>query len=101
MVGAPNNAEGTDNWRGGMTWVGERGPELVNLPKGAQVIPNDRAMSGGSIRLGAIHIDARGTNLTEGQMLAIVRQSQAETVRYVKDNMGALVGSARSRTALR
>lgn len=35
------NALGTDNWRGGLSWVGERGPELVNLPMGAQVIPND------------------------------------------------------------
>lgn len=34
------NAMGTDNWRGGPTWVGERGPEIVNLPRGAQVIPN-------------------------------------------------------------
>jgi hypothetical protein len=22
------------------TWVGERGPEIVNLPRGARVIPN-------------------------------------------------------------
>lgn len=29
------------NSPGGMTLVGERGPELVNLPKGAQVFPND------------------------------------------------------------
>lgn len=34
------NAQGTDNWRGGPTWVGENGPEILNLPKGAQVIPN-------------------------------------------------------------
>jgi hypothetical protein len=32
-----HNANGTSNWRGGLTWVGERGPELVNLPKGSQV----------------------------------------------------------------
>lgn len=37
-----SNAMGTDNWRGGPTWVGERGPEIVNLPRGAQVIPNHR-----------------------------------------------------------
>jgi hypothetical protein len=37
MIGS--NANGTDNWRGGLTWVGERGPELVNLPSGSQVIP--------------------------------------------------------------
>lgn len=31
------NASGTDNWRGGLTWVGESGPELVALPQGSQV----------------------------------------------------------------
>ena len=31
------NAAGTYNWRGGLTWVGESGPELVGLPAGAQV----------------------------------------------------------------
>ena len=31
------NAGGTDNWRGGLTWVGENGPELVSLPKGSQI----------------------------------------------------------------
>ena len=33
-------ANGTNNAPGGMSLVGERGPELVNLPKGSQVIPN-------------------------------------------------------------
>jgi phage-related protein len=33
-------AKGTDNWRGGPTWVGEEGPEILNLPKGSQVTPN-------------------------------------------------------------
>jgi TP901 family phage tail tape measure protein len=40
--GIGSNANGTNDWQGGMTMVGERGPELVNLPKGSQVIPNDR-----------------------------------------------------------
>ena len=40
-----NNAAGTDFWRGGTTWVGEKGPELVNLPRGSQVIPNDESMA--------------------------------------------------------
>jgi hypothetical protein len=30
-------ATGTNNWRGGLAMVGERGPELVLLPKGAAV----------------------------------------------------------------
>jgi tape measure domain-containing protein len=34
------NAAGTDNWRGGWTWVGEKGPELLNLPRGSQILSN-------------------------------------------------------------
>lgn len=32
------NAGGNDNWRGGLTWVGEAGPELVALPAGSQIL---------------------------------------------------------------
>ena len=35
------NAKGTNNWRGGLTWVNEEGGELVNLPNGTQIIPHD------------------------------------------------------------
>jgi hypothetical protein len=35
-------ANGTNGAPGGMSLVGERGPEIVNLPKGAQVIPNHK-----------------------------------------------------------
>jgi len=43
------NAKGTDFWSGGDTWVGEEGPEIVRLPRGSQIIPNDKAMSKGGI----------------------------------------------------
>lgn len=39
MGGIGHAAAGNDNWRGGLSIVGEHGPELVNLPKGAQVSP--------------------------------------------------------------
>jgi len=35
----PGGASGFKNFRGGVALVGEEGPELVNLPKGADVIP--------------------------------------------------------------
>lgn len=38
----PKLASGANNFRGGMALVGEQGPELVRLPKGADVIPADR-----------------------------------------------------------
>lgn len=39
-------ADGTDYAPGGMAVVGERGPELVHLPRGSQVIPNHKIGSG-------------------------------------------------------
>ena len=39
-LGIPGHAEGTDNSPGGFHWVGEKGPELLNMRPGAQVIPN-------------------------------------------------------------
>lgn len=37
------NAGGTDNWRGGLTWVGESGAELVSLPRGSRVYSNQES----------------------------------------------------------
>jgi hypothetical protein len=37
----PGFATGVQNFRGGLAVVGERGPELVNLPRGSDVIPAD------------------------------------------------------------
>jgi tape measure domain-containing protein len=38
----PGFANGTNSAPGGLAIVGERGPEIVNLPKGSQVIPNNQ-----------------------------------------------------------
>ena len=35
-------ADGVQGFGGGLAIVGERGPELVNLPGGSSVIPNNR-----------------------------------------------------------
>lgn len=32
------NSTGNTNWRGGLTWVGENGPELTYLPRGTQIL---------------------------------------------------------------
>ena len=41
------NATGNDNWRGGLTWVGEAGPELVALPGGSQILNAQDSRMGG------------------------------------------------------
>lgn len=38
----PGFATGVENFSGGLAVVGERGPELVNLPRGSSVIPNNQ-----------------------------------------------------------
>ena len=38
-----NNATGTSYWKGGRTWVGEHGPEVVDLPKGSKVYPHTKS----------------------------------------------------------
>lgn len=41
-------AGGTDSAPGGPAWIGEDGPEIMNVPKGAQIIPNDVLRQGGN-----------------------------------------------------
>lgn len=50
-LGIPMLAKGTNFAPGGMAIVGEKGPELVNLPRGSQVIPNHElgSLGGGSV----------------------------------------------------
>jgi tape measure domain-containing protein len=44
----PQFANGVTNFSGGVALVGEKGPELVNLPRGSNVIPNNQIGSGGA-----------------------------------------------------
>ncbi len=64
------NAQGTDYWRGGLTWVGEKGPELIDLPRGSKVFSNEKSMeiingkgnSGSNNSNFTIHIDNFNNN---------------------------------------
>ncbi len=40
-LGIDKNAMGTNFFGGGLSWVGEDGPELVGMPRGSQVVPNN------------------------------------------------------------
>ena len=50
----PGNATGTSYFEGGLSWVGEQGPELVSLPRGTQIYNNreSRAMSSKTVNIG-------------------------------------------------
>ena len=40
----PALAKGTDNWRGGVVQVHERGGEIIDLPQGTRVYPHDESV---------------------------------------------------------
>ncbi|PDT68575.1 hypothetical protein CO683_15315 [Bradyrhizobium ottawaense] len=93
LVGA--FASGTNFAPGGMSLVGENGPELLNIPRGSQVIPNDvlRAGVGGGVTAPVtISIDARGADeagltrvqLQLAQLKAELPARVVETVRRAK-----------------
>ena len=89
------NAGGTDNWRGGLSWVGEDGPELVNLPRGAQVIPHGPSMAmaanqnSGGITIGSITIQAgsekEGAAAARGFVTELNRHFPAAMERYQRN----------------
>ena len=69
----PYNAVGTDNFPGGVTWVGENGPEQVYLPRGTQILnAQESRMTGGDVFY--ITIEAR----TIQEFQDIVRMAQAQ-----------------------
>ena len=41
LNGVGHNASGTNDWRGGLTYVHEQGGELINLPQHTQIVPHD------------------------------------------------------------
>lgn len=49
ILGIPGFAGGVENFRGGLAVVGEAGPELVRLPRGSDVIPNEEAFGSQAI----------------------------------------------------
>ena len=47
-INLPRFAKGVKNFEGGAAIVGEEGAEIVNLPRGSDVIPNNKISSAGS-----------------------------------------------------
>ena len=82
-------ANGTVNAPGGMAWVGERGPELVNLPRGSQGIPAHRAQSMGGSGV-TVNVDARGS--------ADPAAVRAQVEQGILQAAPAIIAAAQSRT---
>lgn len=58
------NAIGTRNWRGGLTWVGETGPELVNLPRNSRIYSNSDSMALAGAGAGGVNVTVNVANVS-------------------------------------
>ena len=70
------NAKGTKNWRGGLTWVNEEGGELMNLPNGTQIIPHD---------LSEVMVKEHARNVGNGMTVNIPKLADTIVVREDAD----------------
>jgi len=89
MGSVGHNAAGTPSWRGGLTWVGEFGPELVNLPRGSQVYSHyqSQGVSGGqTVQVGPIYV--QGSVISERDLVDAVTDGLR---RKARDNGGRLL----------
>ncbi|MBN7773167.1 hypothetical protein [Clostridium aminobutyricum] len=63
-----NKALGTSYWKGGLTYINERGGEIVDLPNGSKIIPadkSDRLLSGNGVSFGNVYITAKGVTASQ------------------------------------
>ena len=72
-------ASGTEYTTGEEAWVGEHGPELVRLPQGSRVVPNNAVKSGsGTVNVFYCTIDAREVD----DFNKVVKLAQQESQAY-------------------
>ena len=92
----PKFAGGTDSAPGGMAVVGEQGPELVNLPRGSQVIPNAAIAGAGGSIVYSPAIDARGASVDAVARLAQILAEDRAT--FASRTVATIQQARRGRT---
>ena len=76
-------AHGTNFFKGGTALVGERGPEIVNLPRGTQVIPNNQISTTNNNNTSTINLNFPNVRTfdkftVETQIMPLIRESISE-----------------------
>jgi tape measure domain-containing protein len=80
----PKNARGTRNWKGGLSWVGEQGPELINIPEGADIYSNPESVA----MTTPITSSTINNNKTEGDIYnvsVIINPDSIEQIKSIHD----------------
>lgn len=107
LLGLGGHADGTDSSPGGWKWVGERGPELMNVSRGSTVLSNANIrrltsmpampQSGATVHQ-HFHLDARGAVMTEDLVASMRDYSDAVGTRAAQ--AGAALGKQQVMTRL-
>ena len=86
------NATGTNNWRGGLTRVNEKGGEIMNLPRGTQIIPHDISLAMAKNSSGAtvinFNFENKGTIVGSNGMKEFAKTVSTEIARTTGLAMG-------------
>lgn len=84
------NASGTDNWQGGLTYVHEKGGELMNLPSGTQIIPHDKSLN-------AMYNKGKqasgGVSVTVGKIADTIMVNDQVDVEHLADTVANTIAS--------
>jgi hypothetical protein len=90
VLGVPAYRRGTTNHPGGFAVVGEAGPELVNLPQGAQVFPNNGFGSAIAPQMG-VQVAENETTKTDEMPYgdAKLTEGQSKDIGYFRRGMSA------------
>jgi hypothetical protein len=100
LIGIPGFANGTNYAPGGVALVGERGPELVNLPRGSQVVPNHRMKAANGMG-GATTVDVRVGIDDQGALRAYVAKETAASEARVTRSVPKIVDGRMAQSQLR
>jgi phage-related tail protein len=104
IAGFAHNAAGTERWSGGMTWLAENGPELVNLPEGTKITPahQTRRILANDNAAPVIHIDASiHAPGADSAALARVEANQQQLARELPGRIISTVTDAMARGMIR
>lgn len=91
-AGFPGFAGGVSNFSGGMALVGERGPEIVNLPRGSDVIPNNK-IGGSTINLSVNVGVYAGTELEKRKLAESLLESMKDIASSKNQSLNQMMGT--------
>tara|TARA_R100000951_G_scaffold116730_1_gene130199 strand:- start:4973 stop:7093 length:2121 start_codon:yes stop_codon:yes gene_type:complete len=94
----PGFANGTNNAPGGLATINERGGEIVNLPSGAQVIPNDisKRMADASAAA-VVRVEIVNPVITATDDGTVMMQARAQVASGINENNKRLARGQRTR----